>query len=166
MSAFSKDFDALEVGDTFSTDGRTVGEAEIMGFAALTGDRHPQHTDPDWARTSHFGEQIAHGMLVLSFAAGLVPLDPERVMALRRIGDAVFKAPVRIGDAIRVEGRVASKRELDDEHGLVECRWKVLNQDDRLVMRAAVELVWRRDARGGAPDGGDRAEPNPVVVQG
>ncbi len=166
MSPFSKHFDALELGEVFTTASREVGEADIMEFAALTGDRHPQHTDPDWARSSHFGEQIAHGLLVLSYAAGLVPLDPERVMALRRIGDAVFKAPVKIGDSIRVEGRVATKRELDDRHGLVECRWKVLNQHDKLVMRAAVELVWRRDAPGGAPDGADRAEPNPVVVRG
>jgi hypothetical protein len=37
-------------------------------------------------------------------------------------------------------------RPLDDENGLVECRWKVLNQDGRLVVRATVELVWRRVA--------------------
>ena len=166
MSPLAKPFDALEVGDAFATESRQVGEADIMAFAELSGDRHPQHTDPEWARSSHFGGQIAHGLLVLSYAAGLVPLDPERVMALRRIGDAVFKAPVRIGDSIRVEGRVASKRPLDDEHGLVECRWKVLNQHHKLVMRAAVELVWRRDA-GGTPSAlAGRAEPNPVVVSG
>ena len=141
---FDKDFDALEVGERFSTQGRTIGEADIMGFATLTGDTHPQHTDAEWAAHSRFGERIAHGLLVLSYAAGLVPFDPDRVVALRKVGDAVFKAPVRIGDTVHVEGEVVKTRELDDEHGLVECRWKVLNQRGKMVMRVAVEVVWRR----------------------
>ena len=142
---FEKGFDELEVGERFTTKSRTIGDADIMGFAALTGDTHPQHTDADWAQTSRFGERIAHGLLVLSCAAGLVPFDPDRVVALRKVGDAVFKAPVRIGDSIRVEGEVTKTRELDDEHGLVECRWKVLNQDGKMVMRVNVEVVWRAE---------------------
>ena len=86
-------FEELEAGQAFSTRGRTVTEADVVGFAALTGDWHPQHTDAEWAAGSRFGERIAHGLLVLSYAAGLVPLDPERVVALRRVGDAVFKQP-------------------------------------------------------------------------
>jgi 3-hydroxybutyryl-CoA dehydratase len=145
MHTFDKSFNELELGERFTTDSRTIGDADIMGFAELTGDTHPQHTDADWAQTSRFGERIAHGLLVLSCAAGLVPFDPDRVVALRRVGDAVFKAPVRIGDSIRVEGEVTKTRELDGEHGLVECRWKVLNQDDKMVMRVNVEVVWRAE---------------------
>jgi 3-hydroxybutyryl-CoA dehydratase len=144
VSTFEKDFDALEVGERFQTQGRTIGEADILGFAQLTGDTHPQHTDAEWAARSRFGERIAHGLLVLSYAAGLVPFDPERVVALRRVGDAVFKLPVKIGDTVHVEGEVARTRELDDGHGLVECRWKVLNQDGKTVLRMSVEVVWRR----------------------
>jgi 3-hydroxybutyryl-CoA dehydratase len=145
MHTFDKSFNELELGERFTTDSRTIGDADIMGFAELTGDTHPQHTNADWAQTSRFGERIAHGLLVLSCAAGLVPFDPDRVVALRKVGDAVFKAPVRIGDSIRVEGEVTKTRELDGEHGLVECRWKVLNQDDKMVMRVNVEVVWRAE---------------------
>jgi 3-hydroxybutyryl-CoA dehydratase len=146
MSLFERDFDALEPGERFVTEGRTVAEADIAQFAALTGDTHPQHVDAAWAAGSRFGEQIAHGLLVLSFAAGSMPFDPERVVALRRVGDAVFKQPVLIGDTVHVEGEVVSVRPIDDENGLVECRWRVLNQHGRLVLRASVELVWRRAA--------------------
>jgi 3-hydroxybutyryl-CoA dehydratase len=146
MSLFERDFDALEPGERFVTSGRTVSEADIGQFAALTGDTHPQHVDAAWAAGSRFGEQIAHGLLVLSFAAGSMPFDPERVVALRRVGDAVFKQPVLIGDTVHVEGEVVSARPIDDENGLVECRWRVLNQHGRLVLRASVELVWRRAA--------------------
>jgi 3-hydroxybutyryl-CoA dehydratase len=146
MSLFERDFDALEPGERFVTPGRRVSEADIATFAALTGDTHPQHVDAAWASGSRFGEQIAHGLLVLSFAAGSMPFDPERVVALRRVGDAVFKQPVLIGDTVHVEGEVVSVRPIDDENGLVECRWRVLNQHGRLVLRASVELVWRRAA--------------------
>jgi 3-hydroxybutyryl-CoA dehydratase len=143
-NTFDKDFDALTVGERFSTHGRTIGEDDIMGFAELTGDMHPQHTDAEWAVGSRFGERIAHGLLVLSYAAGLVPFDPDRIVALRRVGDAVFKQPVRIGDTVHVEGEVVGTRELDEDHGLVECRWKVLNQHGKTVLRMTVEVVWRR----------------------
>lgn len=142
---FSAPFEQLARGTAFASRGRTVTEADVVGFAALTGDWHPQHADASWAADSLFGERIAHGMLVVSFAVGLVPFDPDRVMALRRVVDATFKRPVRLGDTIRVAGTVAEKRELDDAAGLVTLAWKVLNQDDQTVCRVRVEVLWRRD---------------------
>jgi 3-hydroxybutyryl-CoA dehydratase len=140
---FVRPFRDLTGGDRFSTAARTVRESDILEFAALTGDSHPQHVDPEWAAGSRFGEQIAHGLLVLSFAVGLLPLHPERVVALRRVGDAVFKQPVKIGDTLHVEGEITRTRELDPEHGLVEARLRIVNQHERLAVRASVELVWR-----------------------
>jgi acyl dehydratase len=140
---WSAPFEALEVGQEFTTRGRTVTEADVVAFAALTGDWHPQHSDAEWASTSPFGERIAHGMLVISLAAGLLPFDPERVVALRRVSDATFKRPVRFGDTLRVEGRIA---ELSEEAGLVTFAWKVLNQEGQVVCRARVDVLWQRDA--------------------
>jgi acyl dehydratase len=162
MTTFEKDFDALSVGERFITRGRTIGEADITGFATLTGDTHPQHTDAEWAAGSRFGERIAHGLLVLSYAAGLVPFDPEQVVALRRVGDAVFKQPARIGDTLHVEGEIAEKTELDSEHGLVETRWRVMNQRDKLVLRATVEVVWKRSTMALVEE--PRADTRPVLI--
>jgi 3-hydroxybutyryl-CoA dehydratase len=162
VNTFAKDFDALSEGERFVTRGRTIGEADIMGFATLTGDTHPQHTDAEWAASSRFGERIAHGLLVLSYAAGLMPFDPERIVALRRVGDAVFKQPVRIGDTIHVEGEIAAKSEIDPGHGLVSTRWRVMNQRGKLVARASVDLVWRRDTM--PPVEESRADTQPVLI--
>jgi 3-hydroxybutyryl-CoA dehydratase len=140
---FARPFGELTVGDRFATPGRRVAERDILDFAALTGDRHPQHTDPEWAAGSRFGEQIAHGLLVLSFAVGLLPLDPDRVVALRRVGDAVFKQPVMIGDTVHVEGEIVRTREIDAEHGLVQARLRIVGERGRLAVRTDVELVWR-----------------------
>lgn len=143
-SLFSKSFDELQVGDAFASRGRTVTEADIVGFSSLTGDWHPQHADASWARRSEFGERIAHGMLVLSYALGLVTLDPERVLALRAIRDATFKAPVRIGETIHVEGKVSALKALGPAAGLVSCAWRVVNQDGRMVVRLGIDVLWRR----------------------
>lgn len=136
------------------THGRTITEADVVAFAALTGDRHPQHTDAPWAAQSQFGQRVAHGMLVLSYAVGLVPLDPERIVALRRIEQAVFKRPVRIGDTIRVDARLARP---DDGRGLEAWEWRIVNQHGKLVARATVEAVLRREP---APDPEDPGASN------
>jgi 3-hydroxybutyryl-CoA dehydratase len=138
-------FEALEPGQEFVSRGRTVTEADVVAFASLTGDWHPQHSDAAWAESSPFGERIAHGMLVVALASGLVPFDPGRVLALRRVCDATFKRPVRFGDTLRVEGRIAELAPVSDEAGLVTFAWNVVNQDGRTVCRARVEVLWKRD---------------------
>lgn len=144
---WSAPFEALEAGQAFTTEGRVVSEADVMSFAALTGDWHPQHADAEWAAASAFGERIAHGMLVVSLAVGLVPFDPERVVALRRVGDVVFKRPVRLGETIHVEGRIAELRDMKPEAGLVRWLWSVLDSSGRTACRAGVDVLWRRDAK-------------------
>jgi acyl dehydratase len=78
-------------------------------------------------------------------AGGLVPFDPERVVALRRVGDVVFKRPVRLGDTLRVNGKVLETADVGEEAGMVGFAWNVVNQDDRVVARARVDVLWRRD---------------------
>ena len=85
-----------------------------------------------------------------------MPFDPDRVLALRRLSDAVFKRPVRLGDTIHVEGEVRELRDLTEGAGLVTLVWRVLNQDGRSSAARCVEVLWRRDAA--AP-----AVPDPFV---
>jgi 3-hydroxybutyryl-CoA dehydratase len=138
-------FEQLQEGTHFQTRGRTITESDVVAFAAQTGDWHPQHSDAEWAASSQFGERIAHGMLVLSYAVGLMPFDPERVIALRRVSDAVFKRPVRLGDTVRVRGSIESCTPVSDEAGVVGLTFRIVNQRDETVVRARVEVVWRRD---------------------
>jgi hypothetical protein len=92
-------------------------------------------------------------MLVLSYAIGLMPFDPERVVALRGFESATFKRPVAIGDTIRVRCRVESTRPLDDDNALVRLALRVVNQHGRAVAVARVHAVCR------APDDPRSAEP-------
>jgi 3-hydroxybutyryl-CoA dehydratase len=154
--------DPWQTGSRAVSRGRTIAEADVVAFASLTGDMHPQHVDAAWAAGSRFGERVAHGMLVLSYCVGLVDFDPERVVALRRVRDAVFKRPVALGDTIHVESTVSTVEPLDGEHSLVACVWRVLNQDGRLVARVTVELVWRELAV--ASNGHTPAPPPPAAL--
>jgi 3-hydroxybutyryl-CoA dehydratase len=138
--------------------GRTITETDVVAVAALTGDSHPQHTDADYAAQGPFGERVAHGMLVLSYAVGLVDFDPERIVALRRIEDAVFKRPVHIGDTISVQVSLVRP---DDGRGLESYEWRIVNQAGRLVARAVVEAVVRRDQAAEPRD--RRGEADPVL---
>lgn len=133
----------------FTTVARPITERDVELFAALSGDHHPQHLDAEWAAGSIFGERIAHGMLVLSCATGLAPLDPDRIVALRRI-EGVFKAPVRFGDTISVHGRLSEAKALDDRHSLATFVWRIVNQAGKTVIRAEVDVVCRDlDAQAG-----------------
>ena len=133
--------------ENFRSPGRTITEGDLVSFSALTGDWHPQHSDVEWAMGSQFSERVAHGMLVLSYSIGLAPLDPDRVVALRGFDSVTFKRPVLIGDTIRVEGEVEGTRPLANGLELVDIRWRILNQDDRVVARAVVHALCRSDDR-------------------
>ena len=116
-------FEALEAGQEFTTRGRTVTEADVVGFAVA--DRRLASAalrTPQWAAGSPFGERIAHGMLVVSLAAGLVPFDPGRVVALRRC--PTRRSSARCGSATRCTSRAGSPswRPASDEAGLVDVR--------------------------------------------
>jgi len=161
--SWSAPFEELSVGQRFSSPQRPVRDTDVIVFAALTGDWHPQHCDPHWAADSPFGERIAHGMLILSLAVGLVPLDPQRVLALRRVSDVVFKRPVRLEEAIHVAGEIAALRPIDEHAGLVDFSWQIRNQDDALVARAGVQVLWSCGAKLDVPLGDPAAWQEPIT---
>src|SRR2546430_7257797 len=107
---------AMNVGDRWRSRARTIAEADVVNFGCLTGDMHPQHMDAVYAASSPFGRRIAHGMLVVSFAMGLVPTD--YAVALRKLKNVVFKDPVFFGDTICVEGTVLELRPMTDDLGV------------------------------------------------
>lgn len=139
-------FEDHAVGDRLVTRGRTVTEADIVNFAGLSGDFHPLHTDRRHAEAGPFGERIAHGMLVLSIATGLAPLDPETVIAFYGIDKLRFVRPTRIGDTIHLVSDVVEASERDADSGVICNDVSILNQDDELLARATFRMVVRRSA--------------------
>ena len=132
---FRKRIAELEIGDTLKTASRTVSLEDIEHFARFTGDNFYAHMNEEAARASPIFEgRVAHGYLILSFAAGLfVDPDPGPVLANTGLENLRFLTPLYPGDSMRVELTVKSKSVRDAERG--EVRWAVyvLNQKDEVV---------------------------------
>jgi acyl dehydratase len=118
----------FKVGEKLVTRGRTVTEADIVMFAAFSGDWYPLHVDREYAARSPFGERIAHGMLVLSVATGLMPLTEWALIAFYGMDRVRFVNPTKIGDTLHVEAEVVDKREKDERGGVVSFLMEVKNQ--------------------------------------
>ena len=101
----------LEIGYTLKTASRTVTLADIEHFADFTGDNFYAHMDEEAAKASPiFDGRVAHGYLILSFAAGLfVDPDPGPVLANTGLETLRFLTPLYPGDSMRVELTVKSK---------------------------------------------------------
>ena len=141
-------FEDIDVGFRFETSARTVSEEDLREFAALSGDFNPLHTDADFAASSIYGRQIAHGALVLSLATGLrqrTGLFDGTLMGLLEIRSWRFLRPVFAGDTIRVVSEVTALRETSKpDRGVMTQRVDVRNQHDELVQEGELVALVRR----------------------
>lgn len=107
-------FEDFEVGRQWSSAGRTVTESDIGLFAGLTGDYSQVHTDEEYCRNTAFGTRIAHGLLGLSIAQGLMWRSTyTQGTAVASLGwdKWAFKKPIQIGDTVHVSWNIQTKRE-------------------------------------------------------
>lgn len=133
---FRKSLAELRIGDQVASAPRTVTLEDIETFANFTGDTFYAHMDEEAAAANpFFPGRVAHGYLLVSWAAGLfVDAAPGPVLANYGLENLRFITPVSPGDSIRVEltAKEISPRETD-EYG--EVRWDAVlkNQDDEIV---------------------------------
>lgn len=133
---FRKTFEQLCIGDTFLTAEREVSLDDIQHFAEFTGDTFYAHTDEEAAARNPFFEgRVAHGYLIVSFAAGLF-VDPDfgPVLANYGVDDLRFAKPVNYGDTLKVR-LTCKQKTLRAGTGYGEVRWdtEVTNQDNEVV---------------------------------
>ena len=143
-------FEGVEEGDTDVTQGRTITEADVTNFAGVSGDFNHLHTDAERMNESMFGERIAHGMLVVSAATGLLwqarsPEEREAVVAFYGIDDLRFRQPTYVGDTIRVETEVLETRRKDEGpgNGTVRTEVEVKSQRDQTVVSCEMTSLLR-----------------------
>lgn len=131
-SQFFEDY--LE-GETRTTTGRTITEADIVLHAGQTGDFYPHHMDAAWCASQPFRQRIAHGTLIFSIAVGstAAAINPH---AMSYGYDRLrFLRPVFIGDTITSTVRISEKREHKrPSHGVVVESLAVTNQHGETVL--------------------------------
>ena len=132
---FTRKFDELRIGETIHTPSRTVTVEDVETFAHFTGDTFYAHMDEAAAAANpFFPGRVAHGYLLLSFAAGLfVQPDPGPVLANTGLDNLRFMKPLVPGESVAVRLTVKHKTKRNDEYG--EVRWHVTltNQDKDLL---------------------------------
>ncbi|HNS50163.1 MAG TPA: MaoC/PaaZ C-terminal domain-containing protein [Anaerolineae bacterium] len=143
-------FEEYDVGQTLTTPARTVTEADIVGFCALSGDWNPLHSDAEFARRGAYGQRVAHGMLVMSIGVALVMRGgylEGTAMAFRDIADWKFSRPVFIGDTVYVHCTITETRPMPRlGGGLVTMNAEIRNQRDEVVQRGAWGVLVRSSA--------------------
>ena len=138
-------FEEFEVGQCVTSRGRTVTEADVVGFAGLSGDWSSIHSDAVAAAQQPFGRRIAHGLLVLAIANGLavrLGFLEETVLAFRGLQDWKFSLPVYLGDTIRTRLTVSETKAVARlGGGMVTLQVEVLNQEDKVVQQGSWSVL-------------------------
>ncbi len=109
----------------------TITEDDIQTFGDLSGDYNPLHFNEDWAKTTIFGERIAHGLLTASFISTAIGMDLPGPGTIYMSQNMRFLGPVRIGDTITTHVEVIK---LNDEKERVTLKTTCTNQDGSLVL--------------------------------
>jgi acyl dehydratase len=135
-------FDDFYVGQRFVTKARTVTEADVVNFAALTWDHNQLHTDAEYAATTMYGKRIAQGLLGVTFQAGLAsPLTEQSILAFLEL-KWQFKLPLYIGDTIHVEQVVKEMREdKQKDRGILTFEKEMINQRSEVVQTGTVTVL-------------------------
>jgi oxepin-CoA hydrolase / 3-oxo-5,6-dehydrosuberyl-CoA semialdehyde dehydrogenase len=132
---FTKPLATLRIGDTITGGPRTVTLADIQHFAEFTGDTFYAHTDEEAAaKNPFFGGRVAHGYLIVAFAAGLfVQPDFGPVLANYGIDNLRFLTPVKPGDEMTVTLTCKQISPRSGDYG--EVRWdaEITNQEGAVV---------------------------------
>ena len=135
-------YEDIEVGQVWISPRRTVTESDVINFASMTGDYNPLHVDYDFASKSHYRQPIAHGLLGMSWVAGLGSYFPSvNTLAFMAVRDWEFQRPLYFGDTVHVETKCISRELTGRRTGKVSWRRKLINERDEVVQSGIFETL-------------------------
>lgn len=138
-------FEDFAAGQRWTSQFRTITEADVAAFAGWSWDTNPVHTDAVTAADGRFGERIAHGLLGMSVAMGLVSrlgVFEACSIALLNVDNWKFHAPIRLGDSVRCELEITGARLASSgTSGVLERTFVLSNQDDVKVQSGSIDLL-------------------------
>jgi acyl dehydratase len=143
-------WEEFKVGEVLTTGRRTVDGGDVSRFAGLTGDFNPLHIDAEFARTTPFGERVAHGILTLAVSNGqqnLAGWFEGTTFALLGLDRVKFTRPVKFGDTVHTEMTVKEvKASSKPDRGVVVFDVAVKNHHGEAVCTYEATVLMRRRA--------------------
>ena len=137
----------LEVGRRWRSESRTVRDGDVRAFADVSGDRNPLHLDAAYARGTVFGRTVAHGVLGLAVATGLLNrmrLTAGTLVALVGV-EWDFRRPLLPGAAVTLDVEVESRRETRDAgRGLVVLAASLSDEAGAEIQAGRLRMLVRR----------------------
>lgn len=141
-------FEDFAVGQQFTTQGRTITDADIASFAGWSWDTNPVHTDAEAAAAGRFGQPIAHGLLGLSIAMGLVSrlgIFEGSSIALLGVDGWTFRGPILVGDTVYCRLAITGVRATSNgTAGILDRRFALVNQRHDVVQDGDIGLMVAR----------------------
>ncbi len=146
MASRGLTYDEFEIGAKYSSQSRTVTEADVVNFAGLSGDFNPLHTDAEFASSTPHGERIAHGVLILAMATGMANwmgiFEGTTIALMEQV--TRYKGAVKFGDTVHLEMQVTEKKPTSKpDRGVVKFLTRVCNQRDELVIEGEWTLLMK-----------------------
>lgn len=140
-------FDALQVGATWRSTGRTLTEADLLQACMSSGDWHPIHADEAYARASPLGRRIFQGTYGLHLAVGMAtgfPAFGEDVIGALGLSEWRYLMPLFVGDTLHVEVSITSKRLTSDgRRGVVERQIRLVRHGGEVVQQGLAQMMVR-----------------------
>ena len=133
-----------EIGREYTSQGRTITEADVVNFAGVSGDFNPLHTDEEFGKANQFGKRIAHGALGFIISNGLnnqMGIAEGTTIAFIEC-TVKYTAPLLIGDTVHI---VVTPTEVIHSSkpgkGILKQLVKLVNQDERVIMESNQTLM-------------------------
>lgn len=119
----------------------------MINFAGVSGDFAPLHMDSEFGSKTVFGQNIAHGLGVMTFASGNIVRTGilKHIMAFYGIDEWQFTKPLFFGDTIRARIKVENKTETrKNDRGIVDLYIEIINQKDEILQKGKWKVMIAR----------------------
>jgi 3-hydroxybutyryl-CoA dehydratase len=139
--------DDFTPGEVFTSQPHTLSDKHFAAFAAMTGDAHPLHYDPDYARGKGWEAPLAHGLMLLGLCAlGAAPLSGELTESMIAMlgNEARYRRPAFVGDTVTPQFTVIAVEPKDDRRGIVRLAITLRNQRGEVVLEGMHVLMLKR----------------------
>lgn len=141
-SYYLEDFN---VGQVFTSSGRTVTEADLTFFSMLSGDWNPIHSNAEFCKQTRFGQRLVHGVYGMAICTGMLHefgIFNSSVVAMLGFKNWVFKAPIYVNDTLHLELEITEvEADTGRQRGRVGREFRLINQDNVIVQQGNSDVL-------------------------